>query len=118
VAVAVPAQEIDLGLARREPARSEREPCAGERARGDALPGEPAEPVVAATEREEEARRETRERDPREPLDPGEGPQSFFSVRGSSWVTTLWIEARAKRIRTPSSTWSVTTSSWIAAICP
>ena len=121
--LAVREREVDLGTGGAQPAREAAQAARPQEALGDALAGQ----AELAVGRREARRREGRREAEGEPAQPaGAGPQeaepasldSLASAPSGSSVSTLWIAARLKRMRTPSATCSVTTSSLTMATEP
>jgi len=114
--------EVELGVAGDETAREDAEAAPGQPAFGEELPRAPSFAVVGETPEEQGAGREG-ERDPAYPRR-RTTQDSFASRVGSSLFdpgplsSRFCTAARAKRMRTPSATCRVTTSSLIWAMVP
>lgn len=104
------ADQVQLASGRAQAAGERPQARAAQEACGDALAGQPA---LRPREPRQRPRGAQPRREPREQAT-GRPPRPYGALASGS-ASMLWTAARLKRIRTPSATCSVTTSSWTAA---
>jgi len=111
-----PEDQVDLSVDRAQPAREQTPAATAEVALGQPLAQ--ASQLGRRRTPEPEEQPWKQERRPEAERPQALAASGFSAFSDFSSVMMVWIAARLKRMRTPSDTWSTTTSSWICATLP